>query len=180
MTTPADPGWRPSIPVAVRILGLRRPSGSILIVMRAAIMFLSAAAAITAVVAVILSAGSEEPRISELTAQIVLGAAVIAAASAIAVSGREPLDVRSEGHLAVWLFAITMRRVLASAAVGPVGFLLSWMAGEGSYVIFGSGAAILLMAVVAPTSDRLQAWQTEVSEAGSQIVVLTAVLMPYR
>jgi hypothetical protein len=54
------------------------------------------------------------------------------------------------------------------------------MAGEGSYVIFGSGAAILLMAVVAPTSDRLQAWQTEVSEAGSQIVVLAAVLMPYR
>lgn len=180
MTEPVDPGWRPAIPIAIRILGLRRPSGSILIVLRAVVVFLSLAAAATAAIAILLSAGSEEPRIGEVTAQLVLGAAVIASAAVVALTGREPPDLRSEGHLAVSLFAVTMRRVLASAAVGPVGFLLSWMAGAGSYVIFGSGAAILLMAVVAPTKARLDAWQAEVTEAGAEISVLAAVLLPYR
>lgn len=180
MTDPTDPGWRPAVPVAIGILGLRKPVGSILIVMRAVVVFLASTAAVIAVVAVLLSAGSSEPRIGEVSAQLILGAAVIAAASVIAVTGREPADLQGEGHLALWLFSVTMRRVLAAAAVGPVGFVLSWMAGAGSYVIFGSGAAILLMAVVSPTADRLRTWQTEVDEAGSEIVVLEALAMPYR
>ncbi|OFW67451.1 MAG: hypothetical protein A2Z12_03340 [Actinobacteria bacterium RBG_16_68_21] len=179
MTDQVDPGWRPALPIALGILSLRRPSGSMLIVLRAAVIFLATAAAATAVFAVVLSAGSAEPRIGEVTAQLLLGGAVIAAASVIALTGREAPDLRSEGHLAVWLFGVTMRRILASAAVGPVGFLLSWMAGAGSYVIFGAGAAILLMAVVAPTGDRLRSWQVEVTEAGSDIVVLRALEHPY-
>jgi len=180
MTESTDPGWRPALPVALRILGLRRPSGSLLIVLRAAVIFLSVAAAGTAVIALILGAGSEEPRITGATAQLLLGAAVIAAASVIVVTGREAPDVRTGGHLGYWLFTVTMRRVLAAAAVGPVGFLLSWMAGAGSYVIFGSGVAILLMAVVAPTRDRLTAWQAEVNEAGADIAVLDALSLLYR
>jgi hypothetical protein len=180
MSDLVDPGWRPAVPMALRILGLRRPSGSMLVVLRASIVFLCGAAGIIGVVAVVLSAGSSEPRISGVTAQIILGGAVIAAAAVISMTGRESPDLRSVGHLAVWLFAVTMRRVLAAAAVGPVGFLLSWMAGAGSYVIFGSGAAILLMAVVAPTRDRIASWQAEVTETGSELVVLEGLLLPYR
>jgi len=180
MTQELDPGWRPALGVAFGILGFRRPTGSILIVLRAAVVFLSVSAAVMAGIAVVLSAGSAEPRIGEVTAQLVLGAAVIASASVTALTGRESPDLRSPGHLAVWLFRVTMRRVLASAAVGPVGFLLSWMAGAGSYVIFGSGAAILLMAVVAPTVTRIESWQAEVTGTGSDIVVLEALLFPYR
>lgn len=180
MSLPGDPGWRPALPVALRIVGWRRPSGSILIVLRATAMFLGAAAAVTAVLGVILSAGADEPRVAEVTARLVLGAAVGAAVLVAAVTGRESPDLRSPGHLAVWLFGVTIRRLLAAAAVGPVGFLLSWMAGSAAYVVVGAGAAMLLIAVVAPTADRLRTWQSDITEAGSDIVVLEALGMPYR
>ena len=148
-----------------------------LLVLRSAVTFLSVASVITAVAVLTLGGGSGEPRIEEVTAQIMLFAAVGLAATVIAFASREPPDDRSAGHLSVWAFRVTMRGVLAAAAVGPVGLLLSWSAGNGVWVIYGAGASILLMFVVAPTARRLAAWQTEVRD---DMDVLAALLTPYR
>lgn len=159
---------------------MRPPDASILLVMRGAVLFLSVAGAAAAVVAIALGAGSQEPRIEEATARIVLGVAVAAGAIALAVIGRAGPDVRSRSHLAVSVFRITMLRVLATAAVQPVGLALSWASGDPAYVIFGTGAAILLMAVGGPTRDRLAKWQDEVEGRGSDLSVVAALAAPYR
>lgn len=172
-----DPGWRPAIGLAVRIALLRPPEGAILIVMRAAVVFLGVATAVTAVLVLTFGAGSGEARIGDATAQLVLFAAVGAAAILIAISGREAPDTRTEGLLAAWIFRVTLLRVVASAAVGPVGLLLSWSAGDGAWVIYGAGAAILLMLVVGPTRRRIAAFQEEV---GEEIDVIAALMHPYR
>ena len=180
MTPPGsatDPGWRPAFRLAVGIALLRPPAGPVLLVLRSTAVFLSIASGITAITVLALGGGSGEPRIQEVTAQIVLFAAVGLAAAVIAVASREPPDDRSAGHLSVWAFRVTMRGLLAAAAVGPMGLLLSWSAGNGVWVIYGAGASILLMLVVAPTARRLAAWQTEV---GAEMNVLAALLTPYR
>lgn len=58
--------------------------------------------------------------------------------------------------------------------------VLSWLAGGRTYVIFGAGGAVLLMAVVAPTADWLRQWQKEVAEARSDLSVLEALRRPFR
>jgi len=175
--TTKDPGWRPAFALAVRIAMLRPPQGPVLMVLRATVAFLCVASGAIALLVLLLGGGSGDARIEEATAQIVLFAAVGLAAAVIAVTGRESPDDRSPGHLAVWVFRITMRRLLAAAAVGPVGLLLSWSVADGAWVIYGAGASILLMLVVAPTVRRIAAWQEEV---GGELGVLDALLRPYR
>ena len=178
MIDPIDPGWGPAFPIALGILALRRPSGSILIVMRAAVLVVEIATAFLAVVAGLLSL--EEAGRGEVAARGVLGAAILAATAVIVVTGREPLDLQTEGHLGAALFTVTMRRVVAAAAVGAVGLLLSWVAGTGWYAVFGTVAVMVLLVVVAPTRLRLKTWQAEVTAAGSEFVVLKALSIPYR
>ena len=175
----SDPGWRPAVAVAWRVLTLRPPEASILMVMRGAVIFLSVAGAVAAVVAIALGAGSQEPRIEEATARIVLGLAVAVGAITLALIGRSGPDVRSQGHLAVSVFRATMLRVLAVAAVQPAGLALSWASGDPAYVIFGTGAAILLMAVGGPTRDRLGKWQELIDESGSDLSLQEALSAPY-
>jgi hypothetical protein len=163
--------------LAARIALLRAPVGPVLLALRAAVAFLCFASGATAFFVLLLGGGSGEVRIEEVTAQIMLFTAVGLAAVVIAVTGREPPDDRSPGHLAVWVFRITMRRLLAAAAVGPVGLLLPWSAADGVWVIYGAGASILLMLVVAPTARRIAAWQAEI---GDELDVLAALLRPYR
>lgn len=172
-----DPGWRPAVALAARIALLRPPDGPILIVMRAAVVFLAGASVTTAVLVLVFGGGSGEARVDEVTAQIILFAAVGAAAVVTALGGRESPDTRSEGLLAAWIFRVTMLRVVAAALVGPVGLLLSWSAADGAWVIYGTGAAILLMLVVGPTRRRIVAFQDEVGDEGD---VLAALLRPYR
>ncbi len=177
MTPTTDPGWRPAFLLALRIALLQPPNGPVLLVLRSAVAFLCVASGITAIAVLLLGGGSGEPRIEEVTAQIVLFAAVGLAATVIAFASREPPDERSAGHLSVWAFRVTMRGVLAAAAVGPVGLMLSWSAADGAWVIYGAGTSILLMLVVAPTTRRIAAWQKEV---GEETDVLAALLTPYR
>lgn len=175
-----DPGWRPAIRVATQVLLLRRPEGSIIDVLRGSVIFLATASVVVAVVVVVLGAGADEPRIDETTARIGLFVGVGLAGVAIAWVDREALDVRSPGHFAVEAFTTTMRKVLSAAAVGPVGLVLSWASGDASYVLFGTGASLLLMAVGGPTKRRVQAWRDEVEEADAGFDALDAIGAPYR
>ncbi len=177
---PTDPGWRPALAVAARIVTGRGADGSILLVMRAGVVLLSIAAGATALGVLVFGGGSGDASIDETTARLGLFSVVGIAAIAIGVVGRGGPDVDSESHLAASVFQITMRRVLVAAAMGPAGLLLSWLAADGTYVIFGAGVAVLLMAVVSPTSDRLGQWQRDVAEAGSDLSVVVALSRPFR
>ena len=166
--------------MAAGIVTGRGTTGSILLVMRAGVLLLSLVAAVTAVVVLVFGAGSGGERIDATIARIGISAAVGVSVIVTSFIGRGGPDLDSEGHLAVSVFRITMRRVLAAAAVGPAGLLLSWLSADGSYVIFGSGLAMLLMAVVSPTSSRIEQWQSEVDEAGSNLSVRLALNRPWR
>jgi len=180
MSLVEDPGWRPALGVAARIVAFRRPRGSLLVVLRAAVVFLVFGAAATAVLGVVLSASGGVARVSDTTARIVLVAAVVAAAAVIAVTRAEQPDFRGPGNLALWLFVATMRRILAGASVGPIGFLLSWMGRTGIHAVVGSIAAIVLIAASAPPTRWVQGWQEKVDEARANIDVLDALSIPYR
>lgn len=175
-----DPGWRPALTLAGRIITGRGAQGSMLLVMRAAVVLLSVAAVATAVGVLVFGGGSGEASMDETTARLGLFAAVGIAAAVISLVGRGGPDVADEIHLAVFVFQVTMRRVLAAAALGPAGLVLSWLAADGTFVIFGAGVAVLLMAVVAPTADRLRQWQADVAEAGSDLSVIGALSRPFR
>jgi len=175
-----DPGWGPAVPVAAGIVTGRGAAGSILLVMRAGVLLLSLVSAVTAVLVLVFGAGSGAERIEPTIARIGISAAVGASVIAGTLIGRDGPALDSEGHLAVSLFQITMRRVLAAAAVGPAGLLLSWLSADASYVIFGSGLAMLLMAVASPTSSRIEQWQSDVVEAGSELSVRTALDRSWR
>ncbi len=180
MNRAADPGWRPAAGTALRILTFRRPAGSLLTVLRAAVLFLCGAAAATGVLGVILTSGGGEPRIGATTARIVLAAAVVAAVSVAVAARAEPPDLRGPGNLGLWLFVTTLRRVLAAAAVGPIGFLLSWMGRTGIHAVVGSIAAIAMLVATAPTARWIRGWQERVTEGRSNIDVLDALSLPYR
>jgi len=148
--------------------------------MRAGVLLLSAVAGLTALTVLIFGAGSSAERIDAIVARVAISAAVGASVIATSFIGRGGPDLQTEGHLAVSVFQITMRRVLAAAAVGPAGLMLSWLSADASYVIFGSGLAMLLMAVASPTSKRLDQWQSEVDEAESKLSVHSALDRPWR
>jgi hypothetical protein len=175
-----DPGWKPSVPVAMGIVRGRGVTGSILLVMRAAVLLLSVVSGLTAVAVLIFGAGSGEVVIGSTVARMTISAAVGAAVIATSFIGREGPDLSDEGAMAVSLFQITMRRVLAAAAVGPAGLILSWLSADASYVIFGAGLAMLLMAVASPTARRISQWEIEVEEAGSDLSVPAALSRSWR
>jgi hypothetical protein len=180
MSRVADPGWRPAFGVAARIVTFRRPRGSMLIVLRAAVVFLSLGPVVTAGLAVVLTRGGGTSHVSNTTARIVLVGAVVAALAVIVATRAEQPDLRGPGNLALWLFVSTMRRILAGAAVGPIGFLLSWMGRTGTHAIVGSVAAIVLIVASAPTARWVEEWQAKVTEARAGIDVIDALSLPYR
>lgn len=172
---PVDPGWKPAIRMAAAMLTRRREKASILLVMRASVVLLSGAAGAAGLLALVMSAGSDEPRIDGVVANVLLAGGVIAAAGVMATVGRVLPEV-DPARLAAFLFLATQRRVLAAAGVGPLGLLLSWLAADGALVIFGVGTSILLMAVAAPSADRIRAWQEEVDTFDAPYSVLEALL----
>lgn len=163
--------------LALRIVGRRPPAAPILVVMRAAVVFLCAGAFVAGSLVLILGGGSGTPRLDDLGAQLLLFAGIGAAALVISLRGREPADDRSPGHLAVWAFRTTLQQVMAAAAIGPLGVLLTWLAADPVWVIYGTGVAILMMAVVAPTARRVAHWQEEID---APIDVMAALMAPYR
>lgn len=167
-----DPGWRPALGLAARLALLRPPDGSLLAVMRAAAILLGGVAVVTAVLVLVFGGGSGTARIDDLTAQVGLFVAVALAAVVIAVIGNEAPDTSAESALAAWVFRVTMLRVLAAASVGPFGFLLSWSAGDGAWVIYGAGASVLLILVVGPTRRRLATLQEDLGDEWDLIGVL--------
>jgi hypothetical protein len=180
MTDFTDPGWRPALPLVGRILSGRGPDGSILLVMRAGVILLGAVAVAAAIAALVFGAGTQEPRISSTVARILISAAMGGGAIGVSLTGTGGPDMDSEGHLAVSVFTVTMRRVLYAAAIGPAGLAISWLSSDGSYVIFGTGLALLFMAVGGPTSKRVAQFQAEVDEAGSDLSVIRALHRSYR
>jgi len=175
-----DPGWSPAVPLIGRILSGRGPDGSILLVMRAGVMLLGVVAGVAALIALTMGAGSREPRIDPVTARTAISVSLGAVVIAISRIGRAGPGTETDDHLALSVFDITMRRVLAAAALGPIGLGVSWLAGDPSYVIFGTGLALLFMAIAGPTSKRLGQFQAEVDEAGSSLSVLNALERSYR
>lgn len=179
MTEHGDPGWAAAWPVAGRFLLGRGPSGTVLLVMRALVLLLGTVAVAGGLAALVFGAGSHEPIIEPLTARIGVSAAIGAAVIAITFIGRDGPDVSSPAAVTLSVYHATMRRVIAAALVGPAGLLLSWLASDASYVVFGTGLALLLMAVAGPTSKRIAHFQREVDEAGSDISVLEALSQTY-
>jgi hypothetical protein len=175
---PVDPGWRPAVRLALRLL---RPTGtvSVLMVMRSSTVLLGGVAGLAGLIALLLGAGASSPRMDPVSAQVLLAGAVIAAASVMAVHGRVLPEVEPR-RLAWFLFTTTQRKVMAAAAVGPAGMLLSWLSADGTMVIFGVGVAILLMMVAAPTALRIRAWQDEVDAFTKPYSVLGALLLDHR
>jgi hypothetical protein len=163
--------------LALQIASLRSARASILTVMRATAVFLGVAAVFASLVALILSGGVDEARIEPLAAQVVMWGSVGVAAAGIVFIGRGGFGLLAGGALAVWLFRVTMRRMLVAAAVGPVGLFVSWYSADRVWVIYGAGAAVVLISLVGPTTRRLQAWQ---EEAADGVSVLEALLLPYR
>ena len=94
-----------------------------------------------------------------------------------AVSAVEPPP--TDQAMAASLFTLTLRRVVVAATVLPVGMLLSWTSGDETWIIFGGGATLLLMAVAGPTRDRIEKWQAEVDEAGVDVSVLGSLSRRY-
>lgn len=180
MAHAADPGWKPAIPQAGRIVTGRSPEGSILVVLRAAAILLSAVAVAAGLFALVFGAGSQEPRIGSATARILISAAMGASVIGISMTGRGGPDTSSPGRLAVSVFEITIRRMLFAAALGPAGLAISWLAGDATYVVFGTGLAALLVAVASPTRRRLEQFQGDVDEAGSKLSVVASLQLPYR
>jgi hypothetical protein len=178
--TSLDPGWRPAFPLVGRILTGRGPDGSILLVMRASVILLGIAATASGLGALVLGAGSQQPRIDQTVARLLISLAMGLGVIGTSQVGKGGPDVNSPGHLAISVFRITMRRVLFAAAVGPAGLAISWLAGDASYVVFGTGMALLLMAVASPTLKRISAFQAEVVEAGSDLSVIETLHRPYR
>jgi hypothetical protein len=159
---------------------LRPPEGTVLVVLRAAVLALGGAGVVVGVLALVLGAGGGEPRIDDLGAQVVLGAATITAAIGIAVVGRSWEPPPSELAMASSLFTLTLRRVIVASMVLPVGMVLSWASGDETWIVFGAGATLLLMAVAGPTVDRIEKWQAEADEAGVDVSVLGALSRRYR
>lgn len=168
------------MPLVARILSGRGPDGSILMVMRAAVILLAAVASGAALVALVAGAGTREARIDPTVARILISLAMGVGAIGVSLTGKGGPDLDSPAHLAVSVFQITMRRVLFAAAIGPAGLVISWLSGDASYVIFGTGLALLFMAVAGPTSKRIAHFQSEVDDAGADLSVLAAVQRPYR
>ena len=159
---------------------LRPPEGTVLIVLRAAVLALGGAAVLVAVMALVLGAGGGEPRIGDVEAQLVLGGATITAAIGIAVVGRSWEPPATEQAMASSIFTLTLRRVIVASIVLPVGMVLSWASGDETWIIFGAGATLLLMAVAGPSRDRLEKWQDEVTAAGIDVSVMAALSRRYR
>jgi hypothetical protein len=148
-------------------------------VLRAAVFAMGGAAVLAAAIALVFGAGAGEPRIDDLGAQLVLGGATISAAVGIAIVGRSWQPPPTDQAMAASLFTLTLRRVVVAATVLPVGMLLSWTSGDETWIIFGGGATLLLMAVAGPTRDRIEKWQAEVDEAGVDVSVLGALSRRY-
>ena len=175
-----DPGWRPAVPVALRMATLRPPQGTVLVVLRAGVLALGGTAVIVGVLALLLGAGAGEQRVDDVEAQLVLGATTITAAIGIAVVGRSWEPPSTEPALASAIFVLTLRRVVVASIVLPVGMVLSWASSDETWIIFGAGATLLLMAVAGPSRDRLAKWQEEVADAGLDLSVLSALSRRYR
>ncbi len=77
---------------------------------------------------------------------------------------------------AAWAFQTLLRRMVAVVLLGPVGLALSSFAADPVWIVYGSAAAVVLIAVVGPTVRRLEAWQEDVDEGFS---VLEALMAPY-
>ncbi len=66
---PVDPGWRPGVALAGRIITGRGADGSMLLVIRPAVILWSIAAAVTAVAVLVFGGSSGEAVIDETTAR---------------------------------------------------------------------------------------------------------------
>lgn len=179
MPHPLDPGWRRAPAAAWRIL-TGGPQGTILEVMRAAVVLLGTVAVVAALGALMAGAGTRDPVIGSTSARLALSGALAVAVVGMSLTGTGGPDVDGPDHLAIDVFRITMRRVLFAAALGPAGLAISWLAGDGSYVVFGTGLALLFMAVSGPTEKRLRQFQVEVGEAGSDLDVVEALQRSFR
>lgn len=173
---PADPGWRPAFALAPRLLGRGRPDAPVLLMMRASVALISCVGAAAAVLSLVFTAGRGGGYVDWLTGYMILGAGMIGAAVVQAMVGRVMPEVGPEG-MAAFLFWSTQRKILAAAFVGPLAMFTSWLAADGTLVIYGVGVSILLMVIAAPTTQRIRAWQEEVNEFKEPYSVLEALLV---
>jgi hypothetical protein len=159
---------------------LRPPEGSVLIVLRAGALAFGGAAVIAALFALLFGAGGGSQRLGDLEAQLVLGGATITSAVGIALVGRSWEPPPREQALAAAVFTLVLRRLVVASMVLPVGLVLSWSTGDETWIIFGAGATLLLMAVAGPSSDRIDRLQEQVEEAGVDLSVRRVLSRPYR
>ena len=170
-----DPGWRPAFGVAFRMLTLRPPGDTPLVVLRALAVVLGFAALGSAPIAAAVGIDLLPARIDAAAARLGAGVIGVVALTAGLVLARGRIDVADEWCLGAGLFRSSARSLMAAVAVAPAGLALGALAGDLVTAAAGALTGALFVLAVAPTEMRVISWQRRVTAAGSTLRVVDAL-----
>jgi len=170
-----DPGWRPVFGVALRLLTLRRPRDTPLVVLRAIAIVLGFADVMAAPVAVAVGIDLLPDRIPVMAARVSIAVIGVTAVPVALLLVRGRIDITDEAHLSAGLFRSSSRSLLAAASIAPAGLSLGALSGDLVTAAAGAAAGALLVLAVAPTEVRVISWQRRVGATGSLLRVMDAL-----
>jgi hypothetical protein len=171
-----DPGWKPAIPIALRIATLRSVDADLLLTLRGITVFALATSTLLVPMSYLATLGVE-PSGASTEASFVVGAVVVLGGLSVFL-GLRPVDQTDTVHLAASLFRQTTLRVVLGAAPGGAGLVAAFMSGEPVLGLVGTLCAVVMIGLAAPTRGRVDAWQEAVDESG--LSVRQALQIRYR
>jgi hypothetical protein len=170
-----NPGWRPAFGAAFRMLTLRPPGDTPLVVLRALAVVLGFASLFSVPVALVVGIDLLPERIAPMTARVAVG---VIGAVGLGVGlwlARGRVDPTDAARLGAGLFRSSSRSLLAAVAVAPAGLALGALSGDLWVAVGGALAGALFVLAVAPTELRVVSWQRRVTAAGSTLRVVDAL-----
>ena len=170
MDTEPDPGWRDAVAAARRIALLRPVDATLLITLRGITVFGLVTSLMLVPVSWLASAGVEEPSTNRTAASVLVAVVVIGAGLSLLLATQRP-DVSGTVQLAAFAFRVTVFRVILGAAIGGAGLITAFLSGSPVLGIVGTAAAVVLIALAAPTAGRVDAWQDAIDETDSPLSV---------
>lgn len=171
-----DPGWRPAIPIALRIATLRSVEADLLLTLRGMTIFALGTSLLLVPVSYLVTLGSMSSD-SSMAAAFVVGAIVVVGGLSLLL-GTRPLHAADRLQLAAVLFRSTTLRVLLGASLGGIGVVGAFASGEPVLGLVGTSCAVVMVVLAAPTRRRVEAWQEAVE--GSGLSVREALEARYR
>lgn len=178
MEAEPDPGWRPSIGVAVRIATLRPVEAPLLTTLRGITLFGLATSVLLIPVAWLASIGVDQPATNRSAASVLVAVVVVAGGLSLLLATRPP-DATDLFRLAAFTFRVTVFRIVLGAAVGGAGLITAFVSGRPVLGLVGTIAAVVLIGLAAPTRQRIEAWQQAVDASGSLLSVHDALALGY-